>query len=642
MYTIMKKTLLPLIMVFCWTLSVFAQTPNQFKYQAVLRDASGAILSSENATIDIAILKGSDTGPVVFSESHSVTSNDFGLIQLNIGSLLNGTGTIADIDWSSGNYFVQVSLNGSVLGTNQLLSVPYALYADVADSVASFDYNNLSNLPDLSQWDQDTTDDFNGDYNSLLNLPTLFDGDYSSLSNAPATITPEQSEKISYLTLTKSIDLDSLQASVDSNSVKVSFPGFGTTAGTALEGNTPLWTYSNGNMYHLGKVGANIPETQAFSGEALRVGGGILYEGYPTSFKPGMLYYNPQGDGSFRYYNNNFEEKVLGKDTVKFVATFLDSLTSAGTKGNFVVDGSMAIGMDAVNGENFGFNTFILKENNLRILLDDTDDPVSGFPYNDWLLKANDSQNGGDNYFAITDETAQTTPFKVMAGAGDNAFIIDENGNVGIGIEKPATKLDVNGTIKANAFIGDGSALTGITGATGGITNNDTTTIAADTDKDGTGEIVFQTQNTTKMIITNEGKVGIGTTSPAYALEVAGTGKFEDFIVSGKVEMNNILASIESDTTTVDVSLDYDVLKKQVVTFDETSGNVTIEGFQNGVTGQEILLLNRNTTNSVVIKNNGTGTQKVLLPAATDITLATNSSARFIFDGTAWYCTGRN
>jgi hypothetical protein len=329
-------------------------------------------------------------------------------------------------------------------------------------------------------------------------------------------------------------------------------------------------------------------------------------------------------------------------DTVKFVATDLDSLDCVGTKNNFVIDGSMAIGMDAVNGEDFGFNTLVLKENNLRILLEDTDDPASGFPSNDWLLKGNDSNNGGDNYFAISDETAQTTPFKVMAGAGDHAFIIAGNGNVGIGVESPSEKLDVNGNIKANAFIGDGSALTGITGATGGIANMDTTVIAADTNMNGKGEIVFQTQGNTKMTITNDGKVGIGTTSPTYALEVAGTGKFEDFIVSGNVEINNMLASIESDTTTIDVSLDYDVLKKQVVMFEETTGNVTIEGFKNGVTGQEILLLNNNTTKTVVIKNNGTGTQKVLLPAATDITLLTYSSARFIFDGSAWYCTGKD
>ena len=615
---LMKKIILSLFLVLIFAYNLHAQTPNQFKYQAVLRDMTGAILQNETVTIDLSILQDSDTGTAVFSESHTVTTNEFGLIELNIGSLLNGTGTIAEIDWSTGIYFVQVSLNGSVLGTKQLMSVPYALYADVADSVTTFDYNDLTDLPEL------------------------FDGDYNSLTNKPQTITPEQIEKIGYLTLTKAIDLDSLKASVDSNSVKVSFPGFGTTAGTALEGNTPRWTYSNGNMYHLGKVGANVPETQVFQGEALRVNGGILYEGYPTAFKPGMLFYNPLGEGSFRYYNNNLEEKVLGLDTIKFVATNYDTLDCVGTKDNFIIQGSMSIGFDAVANENFGFNTIILKENNLQILLDDTDEPESGFPYNDWLLKANDSNNGGDSYFAIRDETAQTTPFKIMAGAGNDAFVIAANGNIGINTSHPAQKLEVNGNLKATAFIGDGSGLTGITGATGGVTNADTTRIAADTDEDGVGEIVFQTQDTTRMTITNDGKVGIGTTSPSYALEVAGTAKFNELLINGNIELKNYLASIESDTTTVDVSLNYSVKEKHIITFGANIGNITIEGFQEGITGQEVLLINQNPEKTVIIKNEGTGTQQIKLPAGTDIILSLYRSARFICDGSVWYCIGLN
>ncbi len=638
----MKRNLLSLLAMLFVALTTFAQTPNQFKYQAVLRDVDGAVLVSETVEIDVEILQGSDDGTAVFAESHTVTTNEFGLVQFNIGSLLNGTGTIADIDWSSGVYFVKISLNGSVLGTKQLLSVPYALYADVVDSVTSFDYSKLTNAPDFSNWDQDVSDDFDGDYNSLTNQPELFDGDYNSLTNKPNTITEEQAEKISYLQITKLINLDSLQESVDSNSVKVSFPGFGTTAGTALEGNTPLWTYANGDMYHLGQVGANVPSTQVFQGEALRVGGGILYDGYPTDFKAGMLFYNPQGEGSFRYYNNSLEEKVLGNDTITFIASDYDSLECVGLKNNFVVNGSMAIGTDAVNGEVFGFNTVILKENNLRILLDDTDDPSTGFPANDWLLKANDSENGGDSYFAISDETAQTIPFRIMAGAGDDALYIDENGNVGIGLDSPTQKLEVDGIIKAASFIGDGSGLTGIAGATGGISNAETTVIAADNNSDGTGEIVFQTQDTVRMTISNNGKIGIGVSSPAYELEVAGTVKFDDFIVSGTTEIENFLYTISDDTTTTDVSLDYDVLNKHVITFKETTGNVTVEGFQNGVVGQEILLINLNSTKTVIIKNNGTGSQKVLMPGAADITLSTKSSARFIFDGTSWYCTGNS
>ncbi|MEP5152216.1 hypothetical protein, partial [Planktotalea sp.] len=78
--------------------------------------------------------------------------------------------------------------------------------------------------------------------------------------------------------------------------------------------------------------------------------------------------------------------------------------------------GSLCVGMDCVNGENFGFDTIRLKENNLRIHFDDTSNSAS-FPGNDWRIVANDSGNGGSNYLAIEDSTAGRVPFRVEATA---------------------------------------------------------------------------------------------------------------------------------------------------------------------------------------------------------------------------------
>ena len=81
-----------------------------------------------------------------------------------------------------------------------------------------------------------------------------------------------------------------------------------------------------------------------------------------------------------------------------------------------------ASGFDCVNNESFGFDTLILKENNLRIFFNDTS-VSAGFPANDWRLVANDSASGGANMFAIEDATAGRNLFAVTAGAPDQLAV---------------------------------------------------------------------------------------------------------------------------------------------------------------------------------------------------------------------------
>ena len=109
--------------------------------QEVVSSAGGEILADQAVGMQIMILKGSIGGPAVYTETHSPTTNTFGLVNLIIGG-----GTTADdfsaIDWSMGPYFVKIGTDPTggtdytlIMGTSQLLSVPYALYANVADTV---------------------------------------------------------------------------------------------------------------------------------------------------------------------------------------------------------------------------------------------------------------------------------------------------------------------------------------------------------------------------------------------------------------------------------------------------------------------------------------------------------------------------
>ncbi len=103
-----------------------------------------------------------------------------------------------------------------------------------------------------------------------------------------------------------------------------------------------------------------------------------------------------------------------------------------------IVQGSMQIGTDATNGYSFGSDTFVMSENNLRMLFDDTS-ASAYFPNNDWRFTFNDQTNGGGNYFSIDDVTGGTVPFRIDAKAPNNSFRIADNGNVGIGTNNPGS-----------------------------------------------------------------------------------------------------------------------------------------------------------------------------------------------------------
>ncbi|MBP6699094.1 MAG: hypothetical protein KA175_15845, partial [Flavobacteriales bacterium] len=112
-----------------------AQSPQSFNYQGVARDAVGEPLSAQAIGVEFRLRSGSALGPVAYSETHGATTDMFGLFTLHVGEGAPGTGTFSAIDWRSGPYFLEIGLDLSAsgiytsFGTQQLLSVPYALHA---------------------------------------------------------------------------------------------------------------------------------------------------------------------------------------------------------------------------------------------------------------------------------------------------------------------------------------------------------------------------------------------------------------------------------------------------------------------------------------------------------------------------------
>ena len=112
-----------------------AQAPQSMSYQSVIRNSSNALLANTQVGIKISVLQGSATGSEIFSETQAATTNANGLLSLQIGAGNAATGAIANINWANGLYFIKTEIdptggsNYSITGTQQLASVPYALYA---------------------------------------------------------------------------------------------------------------------------------------------------------------------------------------------------------------------------------------------------------------------------------------------------------------------------------------------------------------------------------------------------------------------------------------------------------------------------------------------------------------------------------
>ena len=146
----MRKSLLFLAFSIS-TLFVLGQAPpNAFNYSAVARDGAGTLVTNQAIALQMSILQSTAVGSLVYQETHNVSTDDYGLFNLLIGSGAIQQGTFSSINWAGDSYYLKIemditgSTNYTNMGTTQFLSVPYAMHSKTADSVSNPDYQSLS------------------------------------------------------------------------------------------------------------------------------------------------------------------------------------------------------------------------------------------------------------------------------------------------------------------------------------------------------------------------------------------------------------------------------------------------------------------------------------------------------------------
>jgi uncharacterized protein (TIGR02145 family) len=372
----MKRTFIITISLFLTNLLI-AQSPASFNYQAVLRDSHGNIKANTATTIIINILQGSTTGTSVYSETQSVTTDNFGLVTLGIGKGTVINGTFSGINWGSGSYFVKVTVDGVEMGTTQLLSVPYSLYSSKA------------------------ANGFSGSYTDLTNKPTLFDGTWSSLTGKPSLATVASTGSYNDLTNKPQTFNDTL--------IKL------TVQGKTSDQEEALFEVKNKNgqtVFAVYNEGVRIYVDDGSKGTK----GGFAIGGFNSSKASPQNFFVVNPDSIRAYINSDPGKATKGgfaiggfsqtkttnieylRVTPDSTRVSFDDISSKGSKGGFAIGG-----FDNSKGVIQDFLT--INTNSIRMYINDSPDKGSkgGFAIGGF----DNSKSGSQEYFNVTRDSSR-------------------------------------------------------------------------------------------------------------------------------------------------------------------------------------------------------------------------------------------
>jgi len=232
-------------------LSTFAQVPQKMSYQAIIRNSYNVLVTNQKVSMKISILQ--DQTPV-YVETQMALTNENGLLTVEIGNGVVVSGVFSAIKWGTGAYFIKTETDPdggtyyNIIGTSELLSVPYALYSTASGSTGStIDDANVSNTSTWSSFKINSLIGYTGNpvtlatvattgkYSDLIGKPTtlagygITDGGSSAsfTMSGDATITPEGVVTISNNVITSTKILDGSIGDADLNKLTIPLSGFG-------------------------------------------------------------------------------------------------------------------------------------------------------------------------------------------------------------------------------------------------------------------------------------------------------------------------------------------------------------------------------------------------------------------------------